>query len=1510
MKKIIFLFVFLIITTFLFADWVDISKNSNKKLFDHISYGIGSTEVNFALDGYGIETVEIEGKEYKKISYWNEGEFIEIGKPALPRFSRLIAIPNAGNVEFDIIYTEEEIISNVNIFPRQNLQSESQPVDNEFIIDEAFYTNGDVFPGRVVEIGEPAIMRDFRVVNVTINPFQYDPRTKELRIVKNVDIVVNTKGINGENIKQSNKKLSRFFEPIYQSTILNYESVNTREDGFQQPCYLFIHPNDATIATTLSALVDWKHQKGFEVHTASTSQTGTTNTLIKNYIQDAYDTWENPPEFVCLIGDVGGSYNIPTFFETYSYYNGEGDHPYAKLEGNDVLEDVFIGRISISSYTNLQTYVAKVLFYEKEPYMAETDWYDNSVMVGDPTYSGPSTYFTKQHIIEMMQQHAPNITATEIYYGNCSSAMVSNLNSGVSYFNYRGWIGMSGFGNSQIYSLNNGLKLPFAVFLTCSTGGFAYGESRSEAFIRAGSPSAQKGAIAAIGTATSGTHTQFNNCIDAGMFYGIFADGIYNPGGAVNRGKLSLYLNYPQNPGNAVNIFSHWNTLMGDPGVELWTGVPQEMIVNYDSQISIGTDYLEVTVTNDNGDSLEDAWVTALMGDDDIFATGYTDAEGYIALPIYADIQGSSYLTVTRHNYIPHLGEFDIIVTDKFVNVLDFIIDDDNSGTSSGNNDGFINPGELIELKVELKNFGTQTANSVSAVITSDEGFITITDNSEVYGNIAPGTSVYSSDDFDFTVDEITLGDTELRIDITIDDNDGNQWTDIIFLVVEGANLDAVDYTILDGGNGILDPGEVVEMNVTLQNNGSVTANAVYGELTSTNSQITVSDPIGYFGTVAGEGGQATNTSDTFEVTANTQIVVGTQVIMELHLYNADGYDNTTQFILNVGEVTVTDPLGPDSYSYFCYDDGDIGYFNVPTYDWIEINSIGIDLQLYDGGDTGDSETINLPIVFRMYGEEYNTATICSNGWIAPGGSSQASFMNSRIPGPQGPSSMIAPFWDDLKNGYTGDVFWYHDSVEHFVIIEWDHMQNDYNGAEETFQAILYDANYYPTFTGDSEIKVQYKVINNVDAGGSLSEHGQYSSVGIEDHTGTVGLEYTFNNAYPVAAKSLQNEMALLFTTSSQYWGFIAGQVTLLGGSGNVDEVVISNGTTYTNPDMSGNYIYPQLPGTYDITASLAGYTSITVNNVYVVENETTVVDFILEALPIPAGFICNVIGYNDVELIWDVPEFSGRIYEISGEANIKRYEKSASVNSRELIGYKVYRDYVEIAEINDPAILTYTDLALAAGTYEYYVTAIHDLGESLPSNQDDVIITFPAPQNPQAQTQGVDILVTWDEPATRALVYYKVYRNLIMIADDIVDTFYLDPEVPNGTYSYNIRAVYSGGYQSTLSSDAVIEHVQTNTEGMLIPKVTYLKGNHPNPFNPETRISFALNSASKTLIHIYNIKGEKVRTLVNEKLDAGHHSVIWNGKDDNTKSVASGIYFYKFKTDNFNKTNKMLLLK
>ena len=85
---------------------------------------------------------------------------------------------------------------------------------------------------------------------------------------------------------------------------------------------------------------------------------------------------------------------------------------------------------------------------------------------------------------------------------------------------------------------------------------------------------------------------------------------------------------------------------------------------------------------------------------------------------------------------------------------------------------------------------------------------------------------------------------------------------------------------------------------------------------------------------------------------------------------------------------------------------------------------------------------------------------------------------------------------------------------------------------------------------------------------------------------------------------------------------------------------------------------------------------------------------------------------------------------------------------------------------------------------------------------------------------------------------------------------------------------------------------------------------NYPNPFNPKTTISFSLVQKSKVLIEIYNLKGEKVSTVLNKEMTSGEHFCVWNGTDDNHKKVGTGIYLYKIKTKNSEFTGKMLLLK
>ncbi len=94
------------------------------------------------------------------------------------------------------------------------------------------------------------------------------------------------------------------------------------------------------------------------------------------------------------------------------------------------------------------------------------------------------------------------------------------------------------------------------------------------------------------------------------------------------------------------------------------------------------------------------------------------------------------------------------------------------------------------------------------------------------------------------------------------------------------------------------------------------------------------------------------------------------------------------------------------------------------------------------------------------------------------------------------------------------------------------------------------------------------------------------------------------------------------------------------------------------------------------------------------------------------------------------------------------------------------------------------------------------------------------------------------------------------------------------------------------------------------IPKTFQLFQNYPNPFNPQTRIRYDLPVSGHVKLIIYNVLGQKVKVLVDQIQDAGHKSVIWDGRDQGGQEVASGIYFYKIIAENFHKTKKMVLLK
>jgi len=202
----------------------------------------------------------------------------------------------------------------------------------------------------------------------------------------------------------------------------------------------------------------------------------------------------------------------------------------------------------------------------------------------------------------------------------------------------------------------------------------------------------------------------------------------------------------------------------------------------------------------------------------------------------------------------------------------------------------------------------------------------------------------------------------------------------------------------------------------------------------------------------------------------------------------------------------------------------------------------------------------------------------------------------------------------------------------------------------------------------------------------------------------------------------------------------------------------------------------------------------------------------------------------------------------------------------------------------------------------------------------DDIAVTTQEgallpPTNLLAANPGDDnVTLTWSAPAT-APSAYNVYRRYSLdmpfeLLATVTALSYCDSEPIAPMQYYVVTAAYDdleSCYSN--SAQAPTSHGQ-KVSGTTTVACTALRGNFPNPFNPVTTVSFSLAAPDHAELAVYNIRGQRVRTLVNQTLAAGEHTVAWNGADDNGRACSTGVYFCCLRTGGKNITHKMLLLK
>jgi hypothetical protein len=1018
--------------------------------------------------------------------------------------SKLIALPDNSNLQLEI----------------KNIDSIYLNVENPSLFISVSASDNQ----PLAYLGNIGIMRGLKIVPLTVRQYRYDNKTQKIICYTNID--VNIKADKHFPVFASTNQTSNSWSQLYNNTILNYEEntlygINT---GLPQG-YLIIVAD--ALYNSILPLARWKNQKGWTVTVKKTSEIGSSGNDIRNFITQAYTNQTPRPEYVLL---VGSSTLIPTIPIAATI----SDHLYACVDGDDLYPDLFIGRLPASNTSELGIMVAKIIGYEQTPYLTDTLWYKKALMVATSYQSSGvpvwTALATKRWIRDFILQHNYFQVDTVFYppVGTGVGVIDTIVNSGVTFVNGRGWGNREGwsypyFKIQEVYNLNNGWKLPVVTSFYCATGNYGAESFFGKAWLVAGTPTNPKGGIAFYGPVYATTSTRFNNCQDYGVYWGIFEEKISNCGPAMFRGKIELLNNFPLRS-DSLALVTHVSTynLMGDPSLDMWGDeVPKQFQVSYPTQLAIGSSQLTVLVQNSLAQPIPNALVS-LVKTDEVKAIGYTNEVGIASFNFTTASEDTLFVTVTKHNFVPHLGHVQIITSPLFVGYY----------SHAGN----IIAGQSDNLSVSLKNYGTsQTANNTFATLRSYDDRVIITDSIQSYGDIAPG-QVQTSNPFQFTVATNCTNNHKVNFQLSITSG-SNNWQAGFDCSVRAAELTYKSHLINDGNNGILDPNETANLVVKIYNRGLENIANVTAILRSANPYaIQVLDSIGDYGTL-NIGETLQNTTDYFTLHASSAIAFGRKFYLQLVLRSTN-YERIVEFPIIIGQVATTSPFGPDQYGYWAYDNTDTQYSECPTYNWQEIDpnygGSGVRLAMANHA----IRRVSLPFTFKYYGQNYNRISIASNGYMAMDSTWIIDPYNWSIPSPMGPPGLIAPFWDDFhpETLSSSGVYYYDDAPNNRFIVQWSRIHHIHGFREpypaelQTFQVILLNPQYYNTQTGDGPIIFQYHTVFNDDSF-SVDCHN-YATVGIESPNLMDGLEYTFANQYPQTAAVIENGRAIKFTTN------------------------------------------------------------------------------------------------------------------------------------------------------------------------------------------------------------------------------------------------------------------------------------------------------------------------------------------------------------------------------------------
>ena len=659
-----------------------------------------STVVNLQVPGFYTLSVTTPRGEAKLVTMPKALSTAKAGEPDLPMTGIPVLIGDQARMGIRVLDAQYMDFEGIEVAPSKgDFSRQIDPATVPYTYGEC-YSQDAFFPASNVGLYEPYIVRDFRGQNMVLYPYAYNPVTRTLRVYYDMTVEMYKLDDNGANAFETRRsntvKMSQDFKSLYQRHFINYEAAMNRYTPLDEEGDLLIICYDNFISS-MTDFVNWKKTRGINTTIVGTSTAGSSASAIKNYIQNQYNA-NNNLTHVLLVGDVA---QIPGNSFTAGGtgtggYDGKGDNLYGQIVGNDIYNDVIIGRFSASTAARVTTQCNRAITYERD-LTASASWLQ--VAEGISRKEGGAG-----HNNEDDYQHMNNIRTDLLNYGyspvyqryanlsgydGSSATISSDINSGVGIINYANhgqetaWgANQSGYiyyANSHVNALTNENKLPFIFSVACLVGKYDHSsDCFAEAWMNATNNNNPTGAI---GTLMSYISQPWippmwaqDECVD------VLTEQTNTRrtfGGISINGLLSIFDHYSTTENQAKGTYQAW-IVYGDPTLMVRTKTPQAMTVTHPGSITIGTNSYAVNVTNGNG-----AVATITDASHNILGKA-TVSNGTATINVSGTLTVGSELTlcVFGYNKVTYLGTIQVVGGAQYT--ISTQVSPTNSGTVSG----------------------------------------------------------------------------------------------------------------------------------------------------------------------------------------------------------------------------------------------------------------------------------------------------------------------------------------------------------------------------------------------------------------------------------------------------------------------------------------------------------------------------------------------------------------------------------------------------------------------------------------------------------------------------------------------------------------------------------------------------------------------------------------------------------------------------------------------------------